>query len=130
MNFGASIGMFRTGTLDKHEKVRRGVCLKLFGAIIKDTPVLTGALRANWLCSIGQPDLSTVHKGTAEAVQLMTEKTMTSQPDDMVILTNRLPYVFRIEYEGHSKQKAPQGMVRRNVSRFRQLISSQTKSLT
>lgn len=129
MSFGASIGGFGARTLDKHEKIRRGVCLKLFAAIIRDSPVLTGALRANWICSISDPDLTTVHTQTAEAVALMNQMVGDSKPGDMVILTNRLPYVFRIEYEGWSKVKAPQGMVRRNIVRFNQLIEKFTKEV-
>jgi hypothetical protein len=128
MNFSFSLGVrrFSEKTIRAHEYVRRGVILKLFSSIIKDTPVLTGALRANWICSVGNPDISTDHgKETAAAIALLTSTTLASQPGDTVILTNRLPYVGRIEYEGWSHTKAPAGMVRRNVTRFRQLISQQ-----
>lgn len=46
-----------------------------------------------------------------------------SKPTDVMYLRNNLPYAYRIEYEGWSKVKAPEGMVRRNVARFRRILN-------
>lgn len=129
--FGMSIRLWNKKTVERHEYVRRGVTLKLFAAIIRDTPVLTGLLRANWICSIAGPDTTTSFaKGSpGPAIALMTSQVESSAPGDTVVLTNRLPYVFRIEYEGWSHTKSPAGMVRRNIARFRQLISNQLQEV-
>lgn len=36
----------------------------------------------------------------------------------LVYFTNNLPYARRIEYDGYSSVKAPQGMLRININRF------------
>jgi hypothetical protein len=44
--------------------------------------------------------------------------------DVEVYMTNSLPYAYKIEYLGHSKIKAPDGMVRKNFTRITQLLKS------
>lgn len=134
MSFALQIGRWSQKTMAKQDTVRRAVILKLFSAIIKDTPVLTGRLRGSWQCSIGHPDLTVLppkgnHSGAAPVAKVV-DAAQASKPTDTVILSNALPYVARIEYEGWSHTKAPAGMVRKNVARFRQLLSSEIHKLT
>ena len=136
MSFSLSIGRWVDKTKERQDTVRRAVIIKLFSAIIKDTPVDTGRLRASWRCSVGSPDLSSEEipaEGTkvspATVFGQVTDAATTSLPTDTVILSNSLPYVGRIEYEGWSHTKSPEGMVRRNVARFRQLLTSETHRL-
>ena len=44
--------------------------------------------------------------------------------DSVVYLTNNLPYAARIEYDGWSHTKAPEGMVRKNVIRITQNLKT------
>jgi hypothetical protein len=133
MSFSLSIGRWAKKTTQNQDVVRRAVILKLFTSIIRDTPVDTGRLRAGWRTSVGHPDLSQPTKGkhtAAEAIGQVAAAATGSKSNDVVILSNSLPYVSRIEYEGWSHTKAPQGMVRRNIARFRQLLSSETQKLS
>ena len=135
MSFSLSIGRWVKKTTAAQDTVRRAVILKLFTSVIRDTPVDTGRLRAAWRTSVGSPDLSQPPDGlpsynTGEAVAQVKSAAESSTNNDVVILSNSLPYVSRIEYEGWSHTKAPQGMVRRNVARFRQLLASEVQKLS
>lgn len=111
---------------DRPEMVLRGVGIKLFAAVVADTPVDTGRLRANWRVSVNAPDRTVDEKEGA----LSTKLTLTAlkaaadgvKANDSFYLSNSLPYVRRIEYEGWSHTKAPLGMVHKNVMRFRALV--------
>jgi len=124
MSFSADLGKFRSKTTDRLDRTRRAVVIKLFSAVILDTPVLSGRLRGNWQTGVKSPVLGTVgrlDKSGSDAIAEVQKQTAASGPDDAMYLTNNLPYARRIEYEGWSK-KAPDGMVRRNVIRFRRLL--------
>lgn len=122
--FAAQLAAFRREAVANYGSVHRAVAIKLFSDVIMDTPVLTGRLRGNWRVSInvpdrnqGQPDKSGRRTlGQVEAV-LSTSKTT-----DILFLTNSMPYAYRIEYEGWSRNKSPLGMMRRNVLRFKAIL--------
>lgn len=125
MSFSADIGRFAKNTQKKIQKVRRGVTIKLLGAVIMDTPVLTGRLRGNWQLTEGQPadgELAIEDKAGNATVSKMQNGVIASTGDVALFLTNNLPYGPRIEFDGWSHTKAPLGMVRRNVARFNTLI--------
>ena len=125
-SFSAQVAAFGEKTSKQIEMMRRGVTLKLFNAVILDTPVLTGRLRGNWRVSEGKPILDTVDRVDPAGAIVMTEvanAVSTSRNGDTAMyLSNSLPYAARIEYDGWSHTKAPQGMVRKNVVRFNGLI--------
>jgi hypothetical protein len=130
MSFSLSIGRWAKQTVERQDNVRRAVILKLFTSVIRDTPVDTGRLRAAWNTSVGNPDISQPPPdlpsyNTSEVFGQVQSAATNSNNKDVVILCNSLPYASRIEYDGWSHTKAPQGMVRRNVARFRQLLSSE-----
>lgn len=105
---------------------KRAVLLKLFGSVIKDTPVLTGRLRANWQFGKATAPDSIVDSVADPTTQI--EGQVNSQvdgKDGSVFLANSLPYVNRIEYEGHSSVKAPEGMVRKNLVRISNILSEE-----
>lgn len=125
MSFSAQISQYSKGTRDKIDRIRRGITLKLLGAVVMDTPVLSGRLRGNWRVSEGTPVLDAADRVDPSGAVVMNEinaAVQASTGDAAVYLTNNLPYAKRIEYDGWSHTKAPEGMVRRNLARFNQLI--------
>ena len=124
MAFAATIAKWCDKASDKQDRLRRAVIIELFGAVIKDTPVDTGRLRSSWTCSIGNPVLVTdpAVRSRQASYNEVTTVAVSSPSDSTVILTNAMPYAFRIEYDGWSKKKAKDGMVRRNVTRFRAIL--------
>lgn len=124
MSFSAGLRRFSRRTEDSLDRTRRTVIIKLFSAVIKDTPVLSGRLRGNWQTTINSPATGVIGvRDEAAAIAEVQRMAAQSKGSDVVILRNNLPYAYRIEFEGWSKVKAPQGMMRRNVVRFRRLLN-------
>jgi hypothetical protein len=98
------------------DKVVRELCLNLLKDIVYDTPVDTGRAKANWFTSIGSPSGATIEfeGGKSPAESLAIGRAM---PDiakatgNVFWISNNLPYIYRLEFEGWSKQ-AERGMVR------------------
>lgn len=124
MSFSAQLSRFSRKTTDGLDRIRRIVIIKLFSAVIQDTPVLSGRLRGNWQTSIGSPVTSVIGvRDMGAAVAEVQSKAQQSQLTDTVFLRNNLPYAYRIEFDGWSHTKAPQGMMRRNVARFQRILN-------
>jgi hypothetical protein len=130
--FSATIGKWCQGASGKQDRLRRAVIIELFGAVIKDTPVDTGRLRSSWRCSIGTPSLDAdpAVRSRQESNNEVISMALNSAPDSVVILTNAMDYAARIEYDGWSKKKSPDGMVRRNVLRFRAILMKHNGGLS
>jgi hypothetical protein len=123
MSFSADLRRFNRKTKDSLDRTRRIVIIKLFSAVIKDTPVLSGRLRGNWQTTINSPATGVIGiRDEAAAIAEVQRMAAQSKGSDVVILRNNLPYAYRIEFDGWSKVKAPQGMMRRNVVRFRRIL--------
>lgn len=105
----------------------QGVEIKLFSAIILDTPVDTGRLRSNWMVSFDNPLFEStldVDPTGQQTIAEMQSKVLERQSGRLTWFANNLIYAIPIEY-GHSKVKAPEGMVRRNVVRFQVLLDEE-----
>ena len=119
MSFSQKIQMWRKKVDKQMSDQKREVILRLFRAVIYDTPVLEGTLRANWRCSANSPLASAIEYRPADAVMQEIQAVLNGALlADTIYLRNNLPYAYAIEYLGHSKIKAPQGMMRKNVARF------------
>lgn len=109
------------------EALVKGVTTKLFFAVVKDTPVLSGRLAGNWNISSDAPDagvtkvLDPSRQTTLRKIENHVAKADLKR-GGQTFLTNALPYAWRIEYRGHSKIKAPEGMVRKNFIRISQQL--------
>lgn len=128
MSFAQDLKRFADATLTRHDKVKKAFAISLFGSVIMDTPVDTGRLRGNWQCSIGSQDTSVTDntdKYGSLTVNAMQLKVKGSRGEDAIFLSNSLPYASRIEYDGWSHTKAPNGMVRRNVARANEILKAQ-----
>lgn len=132
MSFADDLRRFREKSIREVTRVKRAVGIKLFSAIIMDTPVFTGRLRANWQISVNEPDpnvsYSLEDKTGAMMIRILGEEAKKVQYDDTFIMQNSLPYAYRIEYEGWSHTKSPEGMVRRNTTRFARLLSEAVRA--
>lgn len=114
---------FSARAQEKVLKIFKKSVIDLTSDIISDTPVDTGRLKNNWFPSVGAASEQTTEATANEAGDragkcAQNELTL----DKTFYFTNNLPYAFRIEFEGWSKVKAPQGMVRRNAIRWKQIV--------
>ncbi|MES2262097.1 MAG: HK97 gp10 family phage protein [Pseudomonadota bacterium] len=112
-SFSADISKFilhAGGNIDK--ALRQTVVLASQG-VIMNTPVLTGRLRANWQFGQVVPAgaVADVDTSGAATIAKIAGQVMSLKAGGECWIVNNLPYAGKIEY-GHSKVKAPHGMVR------------------
>ena len=90
-----------------------------------------GAARGNWFASIDSPETSYNAKNIdttgAKAIANATA-TASNAVGHKFYLTNNLPYIFRLEYQGWSKQ-SPDGMVRVSVIEFQLALTKAIREL-
>ena len=131
MSFALNVGKWAKSSLEEIEDLNKAVILEFFTSVILDTPVLEGRLRGNWLVSSDDPATGTIDlldptgAKTTQNVQNFV-KALNGKQNFSVYLTNNLPYAYRIEYDGHSHTKAPEGMVRKNFIRISNNLKART----
>lgn len=129
MSFSRELREFRRRTLEKYERVKRMSAFDLFSAIVMETPVDKGTLRANWFVTIGRPSRATSDEqdeSGQSTVQRINQELNRGNMESDVFLTNNLPYSVPIEFDGHSG-KAPLGMVRVNTLRWKRIVSGNVR---
>ena len=114
--FAIDISKFVEKAKGNADKVVREICLNLYSDIVYNTPVDTGRAKANWFTSIGSPSSQTIEfeggKGSAESLAIgRAMPDIAKATGNVFWISNNLPYIYRLEYEGWSKQ-AERGMVR------------------
>lgn len=120
-SFSLQIDQFAKRAGSAADLVVRKVCLDLFSDITNNTPVDTGRARANWFASINTPSNARVeYAGAASAAANQAisdaQAAIAKATGNVLWISNNLPYIYRLEFEGWSKQ-APNGMVRLAIDR-------------
>ena len=111
------------------ENVVKKSVFDLTSAIIKDTAVDSGRLRANWQVSFNQSidnEIDTIDKTGNETIAKVSTKINNNKVPLVYWIQNNLPYAEKIEYGG-SPQNNRRGMVRINILRFNQFFKDNTK---
>lgn len=127
MSFSSDIEKIAKKLNQSIESTVRATALELFGSIIVGTPVLTGRAKGNWQTSINEPITSIVDRtGETESIAELKNVAGGSIAGKILWLSNNLPYIRRLEFDGHSSQ-APAGMVRINVCRIKSIVSNAAK---
>lgn len=111
------------------DKTVRAATILAAQKVVMRTPVDTGRLRANWQFTSNAPGNTTTDatdKGLAVLAN-MTAQIQASAVGGKTYISNSLPYAQRIEYEGYSKVKAPQGMVRISLAEMPAAIEQLVK---
>ena len=123
MSFASDVEAYTKRAGASLDETSRAIVLELFGSVIKDTPVDTGRARGNWQTTIGAPASGTVDRlGESEALADVAQQTASFGAGKVIYLSNNLPYIYRLEYDGWSKQ-APGGMLRKNVARIQSIVA-------
>jgi hypothetical protein len=107
--------------------IKQRTTLRLFRAVILDTPVLEGTLRSDWQITTDSPAKG---HGTVDPLSSMTALIGASELKQPIFLTNNMPYAYGIEFEGWSTVKAPQGMMRKNAIRFDSILKQEIRRVT
>lgn len=98
--------------------------------IITRTPVLTGQLANNWRAALNSQSIDFKPGGAAAATDsyISVKTAMDAYVlGDSIFFGNKTPYAGVIEYEGHSRLKAPDGMLRISIAEWDQIVSTASK---
>jgi hypothetical protein len=114
-------------TKDKTNLFVRKLVLDLDRRVILKSPVDTGRFKANWQIGYGTPDIETVEtldkSGSLTMAKHQAEVSSKILAGSVIYITNSLPYAYRLEYEGWSKQ-APSGMVRITLAELNSAVQA------
>lgn len=123
MSFASDVEAYAKKAGASLDETSRAIVLELFGSVIKDNPVKTGRAKGNWQTTIGAPASGTVDRlGESEALADVAQQTASFGAGKVIYLSNNLPYIYRLEYDGWSQQ-APGGMLRKNVARIQSIVA-------
>jgi hypothetical protein len=128
MSFAADVRRFSEKSEKAVDKPVRAITFALFREVIQRTPVDTGRLKGNWQVSVGAPadgTLTTTDKSGSKTVVAMAAGI--GGWGSTSYLTNNLPYAHRIEFDGWSHTKAPEGMVRVSLARIEAIVAKATR---
>jgi hypothetical protein len=135
--FIADMKVFQDRVLPKtFVAFQKYIALELYKRIMQKTPVDKGTLRGSWTISIGSQDRTPANKNTTAkqgasltgaeradfkaAVAGMQELKL----GQIVWINNAMPYVLRIEFDGHSSVKAPAGMVQISINELKSYLQT------
>lgn len=129
MSFSQKVARWTYNAGQEIEELQKAIILELFTSVILDSPVLEGRLRGNWLITSGTPGEGVVDvldpTGNITTRKISNfVRSIDAAENYSVYLTNNLPYAYRIEYDGWSHTKAPEGMVRKNFIRISQNLKT------
>ena len=141
--FIADMKVFQKRVLPKtFVAFQKYIALELYKRIMQKTPVDMGTLRGSWTISIGSQDRTPANKESDAksfegeyAGQKLTAseradfKTAVAGMQELKIgqiiwINNAMPYVLRIEFDGHSHTKAPAGIVNISIQELRSYLQT------
>lgn len=91
-----------------------------------------GRFKGNWDVSINTVPTTkydVVDKTGAASIGRIGAKVTSGKSGDMFYICNSLPYARKLEYEGHSKQVPPSGMVGSVVVEFSGILDAAARSV-
>lgn len=125
MDFAQQIKEWANETMASAERTQKRACRELARLVIQDTPVQTGRARANWQAGLNQAPtgvLDEVDPSGATALARVEKVLARMKSGDTLVLANNLDYAKELE-DGSSRQ-APNGMLKRNLTRWPELVKN------
>ncbi len=135
--FIADMKVFQKRVLPKtFVAFQKYIALELYKRIMQKTPVDKGTLRGSWTISIGSQDTQPANKETSakqgaalSSAERADFKTAVAGMQELKLgqiiwINNAMPYVLRIEFDGHSHTKAPAGMVNISIQELRSYLQT------
>jgi hypothetical protein len=135
--FVADMKVFQNRVLPKtFVAFQKYIALELYKRIMQKTPVDMGTLRGSWTISVGSQDTQPANKETnaKQGSALSSEERANFKSaiagmselglGQIVWINNAMPYVLRIEFDGHSSVKAPAGMVNISIQELKSFLQT------
>ena len=127
MTFSADIRKATEKYKDGYNTVVSESLFKLSRSAVFMTPADTGRAQGNWFASLNgfsETRISDKTKPDLAQIESVTNKI----DSDVFYLINNLPYIGKLEFDGHSTQ-APSGMVRVSLENFNVMIKDSIANL-
>lgn len=118
--FALDVSKFALKTGMAMDRAVRMIVIEVGGSIIRMTPVDTGRLKGEWQFTIEPASSETGLKGKAAQAKLQSDA-IEFKAGMVGYITNLMPYAIPIEFGG--SKKAPGGMVRITLERFKQIVN-------
>lgn len=99
---------------------------KLSRSVVFMTPVDEGRAQGNWFASLNSFNNQISNDTGPQFAQI--ENITDEAAGSTFYLVNNLPYIGKLEFEGHSNQ-APSGMVRVSIENFQQMLEETITNL-
>ena len=116
---------------DKVAILIQKTCLELQTSMVEMAPVDSGRFKNNWQVGLGSINTDTSappDKSGTGSISRAKAALVNWKAGETIYLTNSLPYAYRLEYEGWSKQ-APSGFVRLTVQNYAQALKKAVESI-
>lgn len=124
MNFEDSFDKAAAEKMHFLDTVRKSSIVACCDGIIDDTPVLSGDLKGSWRTRADDPSIDREPRNDGSgAIPKAELRANLGGLGSTIHFTNGLDYSELIEFEGRSPKKAPEGMVRKNLARFKTLVA-------
>lgn len=91
-----------------------------------------GRMRGSWTVTLGAPSTREpggIDPAGGSTIARGTEVIQSAEIGQPIFIISNVPYAYRIEYDGHSKQ-APSGVVRVTAAEFQQYVNEQVRQLS
>ncbi len=119
MGFGADVKRIAGLMNERVDTVQRAITIEVFNSVIDNTRVDTGRARGNWQTTVTTPaqgDIETTDK-TGGATK--TKMVAAIKPKSLMIITNNLPYIGKLE--------ELDGMVGKTIARIGRIIRERAR---
>ena len=126
-NFAADISRIARKFEMRIDEVARDTFVDLFTSIVDSTPVDKGFLRNRWTPSIKTPNVSSQAGPDPSGTRAKAMVHATIRKPALYYFTNNMHYAEKIEFYGGSPNQAPQGMVRINMRRVKQILRENSR---
>lgn len=126
MSFGQQLRQYAEKQKRNLHDVAFESLLDLSASVIIKTPVADGHLVNNWQPTTEVPASGELDRDDLTATELIekTKPVVSDAIGGVYYLVNNTPYAYDIEFLGHSKQKAPQGMLRVSIENYQQFLDN------
>jgi hypothetical protein len=91
-----------------------------------------GRFRANWdlhINGVGDATYDVVDASGRASFERIGAQLSSGKVGDTFVITNSLPYARKLEYEGHSKQVPPAGMIGQTLVEFEGIVVKAVESV-
>ena len=121
-SFALQLSNFTNEATEELTRTQRAIIFELAKAIVMDSPVDKGTFRGNWRFSFQHDQRQLDRQDPSGAIVLgELQAFLDGYNSGEMWLLNGMPYGVPLEY-GHSRIKAPDGFIRRNIARINSIV--------